>query len=114
MTQRPGPKFTFKLPESARLFPTDPKSVTIAPLTLAQDIEGNKAFEASRNIMDKVKMAIVAIDGKPADWVGGGLDAQLEACSPPTRELIGQAFLKIHTPAKEDVDSFLAGMVTEI
>lgn len=114
MSNRPGPKYTFTFPDSARLLDTDPKTITIAPLTLAQELEGNKVAEAGNNVFAKVAMSICAIDGKAVDWVGGGLDAAIEKCSPKVRDLIMRAYLKVHMPAQEDTAAFLDSMATTV
>jgi hypothetical protein len=114
MSKKQTLKFTFTLPPASRLFDTDPETVTITPLTLEQDLQGGKLVGASKNPMDKVKMAIAALDGKPVDWVNGGLDTQIDAMSPPARSLLISAFMRVHNPNEDSEKSFLESMTTQV
>jgi hypothetical protein len=111
-TQR-GPRFTYKVPASARIFPTDPESVTLVPLTLEQDMHGNRLLDQSKNVFDKIKLAVVAINGKVLSW-GPEMDKAIDGMSPKCRELLGRAYAQIHAPDEAEAEDFLGSRSVEV
>lgn len=110
----PGQRYTFTFPPDARLFANDPTSVSIAPLSLEQEIDGNKLLDKTNNAFDKVKMSIVAVNGKPVSWINGEVDTVIERASPPVRDLIMAGFMKIHNASQADRAAFLGTMTLEV
>jgi hypothetical protein len=109
-----APRYTWQVPKAARLFETDPESITLTPLTFEQDTHGNKLVASSGNIYDKIKLCVTAIDGKPVDWAGGATDKIVDSMSPPVRELLARAFTKLHLPSDEDEKDFFASVQVDV
>lgn len=107
-----GPRYTYKVPKSARTFPTDPESITIVPLTLEQDMHGNRLLDQSKNVFDKIKLAVVAVNGKPVAW-GAEMDKAIDGMSPKCRELLGKAYAQIHAPDEKESEDFLGSLAVE-
>lgn len=114
--EKKRPRFTFAIPESARLSPDDPRKVTLVPVTLAEELMAQKAAEASKSPVgyELAKMSIIAVDGKPLDWASGARETFLETVSAPVRQLVMAAYVRVNNPAPEAEKDFLASMLTEV
>lgn len=110
------PRFTFKVPESARLFPEDPTSVTLVPVTIEEEQMALKTSEANKTPLghELAKMSVVAANGKALDWAGGERDSFFGKCSPPVRQLLMTAWSNVNVPKKEIEDDFLASRVMDL
>ena len=112
----PRLRHTFKIPAAVAgdsEFRNPGKSISLVKLNLGQDIQANKLVVQKDSIFEKVKMALVAIDGKAADWSTGETDDAVERWSPAMRELAFAAFQKLHRPSTEDEKDFLESAVVE-
>lgn len=113
------PRFTFPIPESDRLYSTDPKSVTMVPLRISQEQDALKASRAATGsesgyLNEALRRCVVAIDGKPVNWNEGGAE-WLEKCSPKVRSrLRTTAFDHIHMPDPAADADFLAQVQVEM
>lgn len=107
------PRHTFTIPESVRT-KNDPSTITIQELSLEQDMHGQKLIEKSKNPYDKVKLSIVAADGKPLDWGKGEVDSLFESMSARARDLVSRAFIKVHTVEDSEASDFLDSQTVEI
>lgn len=108
-----GPRYVFKIPASARMLEADPQEVTLVPLTLEQDMHGNKLVDQSKSIYDKIKLSIVAVNGSPISW-GAALDSAVDSMSPKCRDLIARAYMQLHAPSDDEASDFLASMRAEV
>lgn len=109
-----GPKYTFRMPLRSRILPTDPESITLKLLTLEEELQGNKLVESSKNLLEKVALALVAVNGRAVNWASGSVDTLVGSWSPPCRQLLIAAYTSIHLPNDEDTTSFLATVMTEL
>lgn len=103
-----GPRYTYKFPAAARLLETDPSSVTLVPLTLEQETHGNRLVEQSKNFFDKILLAVVAVDGRTVNW--NEASSALDRMSPKVRDLIGRAYIHLHSPSDEESADFLGSV----
>lgn len=83
------PFLDFDIPESERMYETDPKMVTFRPLSAMQDQDAyNVAAVSNYNVAilsaERIRRSVVALDGQPVDQAGGWF----ERCSPKTREVL--------------------------
>lgn len=113
------PRFTFEVPPKARLYETDPFQLTLTPLRVSDDLEATaiaavSGYNAATLQLEQLRRSVVAVDGKPVDWSQPGGAEWIERTSPAVRELAIKAYNKIHTPAKDDADAFLASMKVAI
>lgn len=109
------PETRFEIPESSRTYPTDPKSVTMRPLTLREEMEAEKAAAAMggtrrAEAAELVRRMVVAVDDKPVDWGSTGPNGPewYERCSPKVRDIIAGAYLPLNVPSEEERQAFLA------
>lgn len=112
ITRKAQARFTFTIPGSVRVT-GDPMTITLVPLTLKQDLDGNKLMERE-GAWGKVKMALSQVDGRPVNWASGEVDEVIESMSPPVRELVMAAYIRIHMPPGQAVDDFLGSMATSL
>jgi hypothetical protein len=109
------PRFTYDVPEAARLFSTDPKEITFEPLTLGQEKQALQASSTAGALgYELAKHALVAADGKPITWENAGKDKFLEELSPPCRQLVLHAYDDIHNPSMTVKEAFLKGRRTAV
>lgn len=103
------PRFTYTIPEKARQFPSDPKSITLSPITAGEEKDANDASDGAKTPLayELVKRSAVAIDGKAIDWSKGDGD-WLERCSPKVRQLVFEAFSRVNRPDEDATKDFLA------
>lgn len=105
----PGPRFDFKIPDSARQLPGDPRLVVMElPSTLAE-LEAYQAGGVSiKATYELIQRVVVELDGKPVDqglpWFDG--------ISPKCRTLLVTALNRITLPSDEERNAFLASMNT--
>ena len=112
LSSRPRTSYTFTVPPSVA-GNSNPSTFTLAELSMSQEMQGNKLAE-KEGPWAKVRMSVTHADGKPLDWAGGEIDRLLEHMTPPCRELVLLAFVKVHAPPQDAAESFLASMVTSI
>ncbi len=110
------PKFTFKIPESARLLETDPHTVTLQSITIGEENQASASVKSSGGPLgyELVKHSLIAADGKVVSWEAGEKERFLEGCSSKVRTLIMGAFEKIHSPEKKDSDDFFNSMTVAV
>lgn len=103
------PKFVFTVPEKVRQYPSDPKSITLSPITAGEEKDANDVADGAKTPLayELVKRSTVEIDGKPIDW-GKGDGDWLERCSPKVRQLVFAAFARVNQPGEDDTAAFLA------
>jgi hypothetical protein len=109
------PRFEFKIPEKARLYPTDPKFGVMTTLRVSDELEAtaiaqSKNFNPSVMKLEQLRRAVLEIDGKPIDWGAPGGAEWIERTSPPVRELLEKGFNQIHVPEEDVVKDFLASI----
>ena len=111
-----GPRFTFTVPESARLLPTDPATITLKSITVAEEMRALKSAEVAGNIAayELIKASIIEVDGKPLTWDGGAKDIFVEGLSPKVRQLIIKGHTKLHGTSDKEDDDFLGSMIAVI
>lgn len=109
------PRFTYSIPDEARLFASDPREITLEPLTMAQEQMALKAASAGGHVgFELAKHAVVAVDGRPLTWEGGAKDKFLETVSPPVRQLVLLAYDQIHNPNEGVKRAFREGRRTQV
>lgn len=110
------PRFTFKVPESARLSQDDPTSVTLVPVTIEEEQMALRASEANKTPLghELAKMSLVAANGKVLDWANGERDALFGKCSPQVRQLVLTAWSNVNVPKPEVEQDFLASRQMEL
>lgn len=107
------PRYTYTIPEKRRSS-ADPKNITLVALTLSQEMHANKLVEQTGNAYEKVKMAIVAVDGRPVNWATDEAEEMLNRISPVVREFILKAYMDIHVPTDDETADFLASRKIEV
>lgn len=109
------PRFEFDVPETARMYPEDPRKVVMVPLRVSDDLEASaiaqaRSFNAAVLTLEQIRRSVVAIDGKQIDWAVPGGAEWIERTSPPLRDLLIKAYNKIHTAPEDASKAFLASM----
>lgn len=104
------PKFEFTIPESCRVLPSDPKTVVLQLITVAEEGLANKAATAQGGqfAYEALKHSIYSADGRPITWESAGKDHFLEGCSSKSRNLLLRAFERIHVPQPQESEDFFA------
>lgn len=109
------PLFDFTIPEQDRVYPTDPKMVTLVHVRIRDELDAAKISGAqgtgvSGTLVELVRRSVVEIDGKPVDWGAPGGAEWLERASPPARARIMDAYHEVHAPpsGEEGKKAFLA------
>lgn len=109
------PRFTFTIPAEERLYPTDPREITLVPLRVSQEMEADKLAMAgpkdadvdSLRLMELLRRAVVKVDGVAVNWASPLGPEWLERASPPVRARVAQAYNRVHMPrGKNDADFF--------
>lgn len=113
-------RFTYTIPESERAFETDPHTVTLVPLRVSEEMEAKKLAGASRGgdrdtkeVMELMRRAVVAVDGKPVDWASPLGPEWLEQCSPQVRLRVLRAYNDVHVPKEENDADFFGSRIVE-
>jgi len=109
------PRFTFPIPQEARLFETDPTSITLVPLRISDEIDAAKAADTKGGHLgyECARRAVVALNEKPVDW-GKNEDIWLDQASPTVRELVLMAYQNVHENGIATKVAFLAGRVAAV
>lgn len=106
------PEIDYQIPDRIRAFPEDPKSVTVRPITIKEEIDANNVATTNGSgaaglVIEIVRRAVCRINGKAIDW--STPDPQwIEAASPKVRDLITEAVLKWNRVSKSESDDFFA------
>jgi hypothetical protein len=109
-------EYVFTVPPTARVWSTDPGTITMVELTFNEEQAASQAAKShGRNaIYSLATRSVVAFDGKPLTWEANERERAIESCGPKVRALILQAFQKLHAPEdKGEVDSFLESMTVQ-
>lgn len=109
------PRFTFKVPETARMA-NDPHEITVRAITVGQESMANQAAEAPgvSVVYELLKHSIYAADGKPVLWDADSKDRFIESCSPKVRQLLMEAYKKVCMPSGKERDDFLSSMTVAV
>lgn len=100
----------YRVPDAVR-GPNDPAEVVLREITLAEEKLANarsKSPSGDELAYEMLKHSIVEADGQEISWDAGGKERFLEKVSPQMRQLLLQAFNKIHIPRDSAVTDFLA------
>lgn len=104
------PEVTYTIPEDIRAFETDPKAVTMRPITVREELDANAIVSGAKNAQEKLVLEIVRksvfkVDGKEIDY---STDAPewIERASPKVVNLVTEAVLRLNRPSKEETDLF--------
>ena len=107
------PRHTFRVPESERVYDTDPTTITVSPLRVSEVLDAsNVAMKAQGDGQmalsnELIRRSVVAINGKAVDW-SSPLDAEwYERCGPKVRSLALRAYNKVNGPSDKGAEDFL-------
>lgn len=111
------PETTFKVPAKCRVFPADPQTLTMVPISLQEELDAHAVVASQGKGVaalnyEMAKRSVSALDGKAIDWSGTGPE-WLERASPQVRDLLVEGFAKVSRATQEDVRDFLASAVTK-
>ncbi len=104
------PRFSLVIPESFRLFETDPKKVTFVPLTMGQEADAFKAAEAGRvaPILELIRRSVEKVNDKTPDGLW------LENSSPKIRTGLGRAYRQLFDLDQDEFDGFFASKTVDL
>lgn len=91
-------------------------SVSLAEITVTEEKIALKVAgddEASR-IYEAIKMSLVKVNGQRVSVGDGTADQWLHDMRPALRQLIGLAYMKLHSATAEDGKSFFDGAQVEV
>ena len=97
---------TYTIPEAFRQFETDPKAVTMRPLSVREEIQAAKAARLTE-VPDTalpyelLRASVVKLNGEQIDW-STSAPQWVEACSPKCREMLMKAFLRLNRNGEGD------------
>jgi hypothetical protein len=106
------PEIEYQIPDRIRAYPDDPKSVTVRPITLKEEIDANNVATTNGSgaaglVIEIVRRSVCRLNGKLVDW--STPDPQwIESTSPKVRDLITEAVLKWNRVSKAESDDFFA------
>lgn len=111
------PETTFKVPAGCRVFPDDPKTITMVPISLQEELEAHAIIASQGKGVaalnyEQAKRSVCKLDGKPIDW-GTTAPEWLERASPQVRDLVVEGFAVVSRAKPKDVSDFLASAVTQ-
>jgi len=96
--------YKIDIPETARVFPGDPRQVVMRPYTLGQELQATKVARAGGDLdVELLRHSVTEIDGKPAadkEWP--------ERTSAKVRNLLIRAQVRINMPSEGELEGFLA------
>jgi len=103
------PMFEYTIPTTLR-GEGIPEKISLCPLTAEQEIQASKVggFNLMKSQYEATKRAIAEVDGKPAKFADGDVDALWNRMSPRLRALLITAYSKMTTASEEEDDSFFA------
>lgn len=106
------PRFSFKIPESARQLASDPHTVVLRMPTVADDLRASSVAQDSREALgyERLKNALDEVDGRKVTWENDEKDRVVEACSPKVRQFLGMAYTKAFSPNNDEMEAFLGSM----
>jgi hypothetical protein len=110
------PKYRFTFPESVRRWASDPQSIVMKELTLAEEQMANTVANGFgyKMTLECLKHTIIEVNGQPLTWDGAAKETFLEGCSPPVRDLLIQAYVRLHQTKEDAREDFFASMTTAI
>lgn len=105
------PEYTYKIPESAREWETDPKTVTIRSFPVGTELDAMNALtNVNAMAYELLQRCTVRQDGKAVDQ---GTNF-IEQWSPKVRTLMTRAVNKRFLPTDKEVEDFLASEETVV
>jgi hypothetical protein len=105
------PEYTYKIPESAREWTTDPTSVTIRSFTVGLELDAIAAAVGERVLAYEIlQRCVIRMNGKPVDQ---GFDLMTE-CSPKVRSLLTTAVNKLFLPSADETKDFLGSVEVKV
>ncbi len=104
------PEVTYKIDDSIRLFETDPKAVSLRPISVREELDANaivtsKKGGADQLVIEIVRKSVFKVNGKDVDWSTPDPE-WVERASPKVLNLITEAVLRLNRPSKEETDLF--------
>lgn len=110
----PRPRYTYRIPQKARMFANDPESVTMQPISIDEEQTAIRVSEATKNpvVYEFIKHSIVSVNGRQAGWEER--EKMLERASPAVRRLLLKAYDEIHSVAPEVEADFLSSRLMEV
>jgi hypothetical protein len=107
-------KYTYELPPT--LARHGVQSVTLVELTPGDEIMATKRCgqDALQLTFQLALACLVAVNGQPVSLADGTADAAWGKMKPQVRQLVMQAYSKLHNPERSEADSFLASMTAEV
>jgi hypothetical protein len=67
-----------------------------------------------RLVYEQAKQSLVEVNGERVKPEDGSVDAAFERMSPPVRNMVLQAFSKLHSPAEDALQGFLASQTVRV
>lgn len=102
-------KHLFKIPPKLAAS-SGTKTLTMVVLLGSEELLATQRAKNNPVVLsyELVKESIRKIDGKSVSTSDGSVDAAWERLHPAVRTLAAQAYVKLHTPEREEAEAFLA------
>lgn len=110
------PRTTYDVPESLRDATGKPAKVSMQTLVADDELQAARSgkFDILKSQYEAVKLAIVALDGKPTSVADGTTDQFWNNCDPKLRTILLDAYNRMSSPSREESDAFFKSAQVEV